>query len=667
MVMFSKILIANRGEIAVRIIRTARRMGIATVAVFSEADAKALHVRDADEAYAIGPAPAAQSYLRGEVILEVARRSGAQAIHPGYGFLSENAGFAEACAAAGVAFIGPPASAIRAMGSKAESKRLMVAAGVPTVPGYHGEAQDEATLAAEAERIGFPVLIKASAGGGGKGMRPVYAAEDFAAELAGARREALAAFGDDRVLIEKYLQRPRHVEVQVFGDTHGRVTHLHTRDCSVQRRHQKVLEEAPAPDLSDRLRAPLHEAAENAARAVGYTNAGTVEFVVEGEHAYFLEMNTRLQVEHPVTEMATGLDLVEWQLRVAAGEALPAHWPPPAQGHAVEVRIYAEEPEQDFRPAAGRLLKFGLYPPGLDQRFDAGFEAGDSVTTFYDPMLAKLIAWGPDRAAALTRLAEGLARLEIEGLGNNGRFLRRLVRHPALRAAELDTGFIARHAEGLLAPPEAAPERVLIAAAAGGLARAGHGMGEGARPCSPWASARGWRLQGEAEIVQLWDDGVAPRRVTLAWQGRGFRVAIGEGAPRAVAIGGKGEALALLEGDASEAFSHLDEADGCTIRMAGESWRLYRRDPYAPASEDAAGESRLSAPIPGRVVKLLVGVGDAVAKGQLLAVLEAMKTEIKVTAPRDGVVAHLGCAEGENIEEGVEILSLAMGETPQTL
>jgi len=655
--MFSKILIANRGEIAVRIIRTARRMGISTVAVFSEADALALHVREADEAYAIGPAPAAQSYLRGDAILEVARRSGARAVHPGYGFLSENADFAEACAAAGIAFIGPPASAIRAMGSKAESKRLMVAAGVPTVPGYHGEAQDEATLAAEAARIGFPVLIKASAGGGGKGMRPVYDPSDFAAELAGARREAKAAFGDDRVLIEKYLQRPRHVVVQVFGDSHGRVTHLHTRDCSVQRRHQKVLEEAPAPDLSDALRDALHRAAENAARAVGYTNAGTVEFVVEGEDAFFLEMNTRLQVEHPVTEMITGLDLVEWQMRVAAGEALPVSWPPPAEGHAMEVRVYAEEPEQDFRPAAGRLVKFWLDPLSQDQRFDPGFEAGDSVTTFYDPMLAKLIAWGPDRSAALIRLTDGLARLEIEGIGNNARFLRRLARHPALRAAELDTGFIARHADVLLAPPEAAPERVLLAAAAGEMAQARRNGGDLLWPCSPWAAITGWRLQGAAVTAGLWDDGVASRGVILAWQPAGFRVTVGDGAPRHIAIGGKGEHLTLVEGDASEAFSLTPEVDGCTLHMGGESWRLHRRDPLAPANEDAAGESWLSAPIPGRVVRLLVAVGDAVSRGQLLAVLEAMKTEIKMTAPRDGIIAHLGCSEGDSVEEGTEIAS----------
>ena len=661
MAMFEKILIANRGEIAVRIIRTARRMGIRTVAVFSEADATALHVRVADEANAIGPAPAAQSYLRGEVILDVARRSGAQAIHPGYGFLSENADFAESCAAAGIIFIGPPAAAIRAMGSKAESKRLMVAAGVPTVPGYHGEGQEAAALAAEAACIGYPVLIKASAGGGGKGMRPVHRPEDFATELAGARREALAAFGDERVLIEKYLQRPRHVEVQIFGDAQGRVTHLHTRDCAVQRRHQKVLEEAPAPDLSDALRTSLHAAAENAARAVGYTNAGTVEFVVEGEEAFFLEMNTRLQVEHPVTEMITGLDLVEWQLRVAAGEALPAAWPPPAQGHAMEVRLYAEEPEQDFRPATGRLRKFWLESPRDDLRFDTGFDAGDAVTTFYDPMLAKLIAWGSDRDAALRRLSQGLAQMDIEGVGNNARFLRRLARHPALRAGELDTGFIARHAAVLLAPPEPAPDCVLIAAAAGEMAQARANWGEMRWPCSPWAALTGWRLQGAAETVEIWDDGVAQHLVSLRWQPAGFSITVGDAQPRAVSIRAGDGGFALVEGNASQAFTLTPEADGCTIRMAGEAWRLHRRGAHVPQGADIASENRLSAPIPGRVVRLLVAVGDVVTKGQLLAVLEAMKTEIKILAPRDGVIAHLGCAEGENIEEGTDIAAFATG------
>jgi 3-methylcrotonyl-CoA carboxylase alpha subunit len=650
--MFHKLLIANRGEIAVRVIRTARRMGIAAVAVFSEADRNALHVRLADEAFFIGPAPARESYLRGDVILEAARRCGADAIHPGYGFLSENAEFAEACAEAGIAFIGPTPHAIRAMGSKAESKRLMVAAGVPTVPGYHGEAQDDAHLAAEAGRIGFPVLIKASAGGGGKGMRPVHEPGRFLEELHGARREALAAFGDDRVLIEKYLTRPRHVEVQVMGDTHGHITHLHTRDCSIQRRHQKVLEEAPAPALPDALRARLHAAAVNAARAVGYVNAGTVEFVVEGEEAYFLEMNTRLQVEHPVTEMITGLDLVEWQLRVAAGQALPSHWPPAPQGHAVEVRLYAEEPEQDFRPATGRLRRFGLESADAHLRFDTGFTAGDSVTAFYDPMLAKLIAWGEDRNAALARLAEALGEVEIEGVGNNARFLRRLARHEALRAAALDTGFIARHSEALLAPAEAAPPEALLAAALASLVPP-----EGA--ASPWEALGAWRLSGAAEVVSLWEDGVAARRVRLRLDGEGALAEVEGDAPRRVALRRMGADLALLEDGRLRGFALDTEGDCYRVRMAGEVIRLWRRGVHAPPAGEAASEDRLSAPIPGRVIQLMVDAGDQVQPGQVLAILEAMKTEIKLTAPRAGVVAHIGAKPGETVEEGTEIVTLA--------
>jgi 3-methylcrotonyl-CoA carboxylase alpha subunit len=625
--MFESLLIANRGEIACRIIRTARRMGIRTIAVFSEADAGAQHVLAADEAYPIGPAPAAESYLRADVILDVARRAGAGAVHPGYGFLSENAAFAEACAAAGIAFIGPTADAIRVMGSKAESKRLMVAAGVPTVPGYHGEAQDEALLATEAARIGFPVLIKASAGGGGKGMRPVLRAEDFAAELAGARREALAAFGDERVLLEKYLGRPRHVEVQVLGDHHGRIIHLHTRDCSVQRRHQKVLEEAPAPDLSDALRERLHQAAIGAAAAVGYRNAGTVEFIVEGEAAYFLEMNTRLQVEHPVTEMVTGLDLVEWQLRVAAGEALPEAFPPATHGHAVEVRLYAEDAAQDFRPSTGRLSRFSM-PGGV--RVDAGFAAGDLVSAFYDPMLAKMIAWGEDRDAALLRLAEALEAAELEGLASNLPFLRRLVRHPALRDMELDTGFIPRHAGALLAPRGAMPESLLAAALAWQARQPGP-------PPGPWQRGDGWRLQGEAAQDELWSDGVALHRLRIRRGPSGVR----------------------LDATASAAGARF-AADGeaVLVRRAGEAWRLVREDAHAPKAEAQADAGRLAAPIPGRLVQLLVAVGDVVAQGQLLAVMEAMKTELKFAAPFAGRVVQVPHAVGESIEEGRPLIVL---------
>ncbi|MBY0339080.1 MAG: biotin/lipoyl-binding protein [Acetobacteraceae bacterium] len=645
--MFRSLLIANRGEIARRVIRTARRLGLRTVAVFSDADASAPFVAEADEAHRLGPAPAAESYLRGDLILDIARQAGAEAIHPGYGFLSENAEFAEACAAAGIAFVGPPPAAIRAMGSKAESKRLMVAAGVPTVPGYHGEDQSDALLATEAARIGFPVLIKASAGGGGKGMRPVFDAAGFAAELAGARREAQAAFGDDRVLLEKYLQRPRHVEVQVFGDAHGRVTHLHTRDCSVQRRHQKVLEEAPAPALPDALRARLHRAAEDAARAVGYVNAGTVEFIVEGEEAYFLEMNTRLQVEHPVTELVAGLDLVEWQLRVAAGEALPAHWPPEPQGHAVEVRLYAEDAEHDFRPATGRLTR--LRWPG-EGRVDAGIEEGDAITPFYDPMIAKVIAWGEDRRAALRRLSAMLAATEAEGSVTNLGFLRRLVAHPALAALELDTGFIARHAAGLTGPAApSAPEAVLAAALAMLLA------GEDA--ASPWDRRDGFRLQGAAEAVMLLAEGPHRHRLTLRRRGAAVEAAFDGG-----------EALA---------FGFVATADQVTLRGADGAWRrialreatreravlasgtvFSRLDPLMPLAGEAAAEGRLASPIPGRVVQLLVAVGDSVAAGQTLVVVEAMKTEIKLTAPRDAVVAAVMCAPGDSVAEGVDLLRL---------
>ncbi len=624
--MFRTLLIANRGEIAARIARTARRLGIRTIAVFSDADAGALHVQAADEAHRLGPAPAAESYLRGDLILDVARRAGADAIHPGYGFLSENADFAEACAAAGIAFVGPAPQAIRAMGSKAESKRLMVAAGVPTVPGYHGAAQDDATLAAEAARIGFPVLIKASAGGGGKGMRPVWREEDFAAELAGARREALAAFGDDRVLLEKYLQRPRHVEVQVLGDAHGRIIHLHTRDCSVQRRHQKVLEEAPAPGLDAALREGLHQAAVNASRAVGYVNAGTVEFIVEGQQAFFLEMNTRLQVEHPVTEMVTGLDLVEWQLRIAAGQALPAQFPPAPTGHAVEVRLYAEDAAQDFRPSTGRIACFEV-PEAEGLRLDAGFQEGDSVTSFYDPMLAKLIAWGPDRPAALDRLAMALEETALEGFATNLPFLRRLVRHPALRAEELDTGFIARHAAALLAAPRPVPPGLLAAALA--LPQP--------PPDAPWARQDGFRLHGAAARTEAWGDGlqVSEHRVT------------------------RGPAGVMVDGAAPDAAGArlARRGDAVLAILPGEAWRL-RPVEALPRMAEGKDAGTLLAPIPGRLVQLLVAEGDRVAEGQLLAVMEAMKTELKFHAPIAGRVAATPHAEGDAVEEGEAILQL---------
>ncbi len=467
--MLGKILIANRGEIACRIIRTARRMGIATVAVYSAADRGALHVDTLADArsWPIGAAPARDSYLNIAAIVDAARASGAEAVHPGYGFLSENADFAEACAAAGLVFVGPPAAAIRAMGSKAAAKALMARAGVPVVPGYHGDEQDPGRLAEEARRIGFPVLIKASAGGGGRGMRVVNAPGEFHPALESAKREAAAAFGDERVLIEKYLERPRHIEVQVFADRHGNTVHIFDRDCSIQRRHQKVIEEAPAPGLDEKRRRAMGEAAVAAARAVGYAGAGTVEFIASADASgefYFIEMNTRLQVEHAVTEAVTGLDLVEWQLRVAAGEALPWHQQDLVRhGHAIEARLYAEDPERDFLPQTGTL--HGLrFPPPEVARVDTGVRQGDAVTPFYDPMIAKIVAWGEDRPAAVGRLRRALAETAILGLRTNLGFLARVAGQPEFAAGRVDTGFIERHREALLGPRGPAPDEALAAA-----------------------------------------------------------------------------------------------------------------------------------------------------------------------------------------------------------
>jgi 3-methylcrotonyl-CoA carboxylase alpha subunit len=653
--MFRTLLIANRGEIACRIIRTARRMGLRTVAVFSEADAHAQHVAMADEAHPIGPARAAESYLRIDRILAAARASRAEAIHPGYGFLSENAEFAEACAEAGIAFVGPPPAAIRAMGSKAESKRLMEQAGVPIVPGYHGEEQEEAHLAHQAARIGFPVLIKASAGGGGKGMRPVLRAEDFPAQLAGARREAKAAFGDDRVLLERYLQKPRHVEVQVFADTQGNTIHLHTRDCSVQRRHQKVLEEAPAPDLSPALRARLHEAAIAAARAVGYVSAGTVEFIVEGENAFFMEMNTRLQVEHPVTEMVTDLDLVEWQLRIAAGEPLPLREAPAPQGHSVEVRLYAEDPAQDFRPSTGPLRRFALPAPAPDLRIESGVVEGDAITPFYDPMIAKLVAWGPDRDAALARLGAALGECRIAGITSNLGFLQRLAAHPAMRAAELDTGFAARFATDLQPPPRPVPALALAAAALEAL------LPEAGAVTDPWERHDGWRLQGTGSQLLLLADGEARHRLHLTHASDGWRVAL-DGTETTLSGCRLDGALQVTLGGTVHRIPVLRDGDAIQLLLPEGAWILRLLDLHAPPGGEAAGQGRLSAPIPGRVVQVLVTEGESVARGQVLAVLEAMKTELRITAPADGIVAHVGCAAGETVEEGTEIVTLAAAE-----
>ncbi len=662
--MFDKILIANRGEIACRIARTCRRLGVRTVAVYSDADAQAQHVAACDEAWRLGPAPAAESYLNIERLLEVARQSGAQAIHPGYGFLSENAAFAEACERAGIVFIGPPAAAIRAMGSKSEAKALMAKAGVPLVPGYHGEDQDPARLAREAAAIGYPVLIKASAGGGGKGMRRVDRPEDFVAALASAKREAKAAFGDDRVLIERYLLTPRHIEVQVFADAHGNCVHLFERDCSIQRRHQKVLEEAPTPGMSAERRARMTAAAVAAARAIGYRGAGTVEFIADADGSfYFMEMNTRLQVEHPVTEMITGQDLVEWQLRVAAGEPLPlAQEQLTIRGHAIEARIYAEDPDNDFLPATGRIRHLRLPEVSAHVRIDTGVAQGDEVSVHYDPMIAKLIVWDADRAGALRRLRAALAEFQVVGSATNIAFLRRVAAHPAFAAGELDTQFIDRHRDALLPPRAAAPERVLAMAALAELLRIDAEARALARasgdPHSPWHATDGWMLnQDNHHRLQL-RDGERAVEVIAHYRPGGFLLELPGGALRARGELDAGGRLEVdLDGLRLSATVVRDGAD-LTLLCADGSYRLSLYDPLAAAMAEEVKEGGLAAPMPGTIVAVLAQAGQRVSEGQPLLVLEAMKMEYTIAAPYDGLVESVHYAVGEQVSEGVELLSL---------
>jgi len=661
--LFSKILIANRGEIACRVIRTARRLGIATVAVYSEADRAALYVDLADEAWPIGPPPARDSYLNIGAILDVARNSGAEAVHPGYGFLSENAEFAEACAAAGVVFIGPPASAIRAMGSKAAARALMQRSGVPLVPGYHGEDQDPARLLDEAERIGFPVLIKAVAGGGGRGMRVVAGAAEFAAVLTGAKREAAGAFGDDRMLIEKYLLQPRHIEFQMFADSHGNTIHLFERDCSIQRRHQKVLEEAPAPGLDAKRRTAMGKAAVAAVRAVGYVGAGTVEFITDLDGFYFIEMNTRLQVEHPITEMVTGLDLVEWQFRVAAGEALPLDQRDlQLRGHAIEARVYAEDPDRGFLPQTGALHEL-RFPPIDIARVDTGVRRGDRVTPFYDPMIAKIIVWGEDRQAALERLRRALAETALLGVVTNLGLLVRIASHPQFAAGAVDTGFIERHRHALLPGRRPAPNAALaIAAVARLLARASAGTAAAARsgdPNSPWARSDGWRLSGESHQELVFRDGAEKRTVIAIARAGDWLLRLGDETICAFGERRPDGALTVVLDGVRGRFTVLDHGSETVAFLAGESWRLVEIDPLAVHESNEPGAGRLTAPMPGRVTQLLVGAGDAVRRGEPMMIIEAMKMEHTVAAPVDGTVEAVRFAVGDLVEEGAELITLA--------
>ena len=664
--MFASVLIANRGEIACRIIRTARRLGVRSVAIYSDADANAMHVRLADSAYRVGGASARESYLNIEAILDAARRAGAPAIHPGYGFLSENAEFAEACAGAGIAFVGPPPEAIRAMGSKIGAKRLMERAGVPIVPGYHGDSQEDAALGRAAESIGYPILIKASAGGGGKGMRVANGADELPAALAAARREALKAFGDDRILLERYLIEPRHIEMQVFADAHGNCIHLNERDCSIQRRHQKIIEEAPAPGMTAQWRAAMGEAAIRAARSVGYVGAGTVEFIASGGDFFFMEMNTRLQVEHPVTELITGVDLVEWQLRIAAGERLPATQQEVApRAHAIEARIYAEDPARDFVPSTG-IIEHLRWPAAQDAaaaatRIDTGVAAGDEITIHYDPMIAKLIVSGADRAAAIRRLQHALAGCEIAGVTTNLALLQAIASHPGFSAGQVHTGFIVRHeAELLRAPDAAAHDRLAALAVAGWLLRHGRDPSR-----SAWTATDGWQLNLPANVeLHLID---AERRVAVVAHcaDQGWRIVVqSDTAARTFSVSGRlhedRRLDARIDGE-SIAASWLELEDSILAFAAGSSVRLQWDEHARDVERDAHGGG-LRSPMPGQVLQVLTNVGAAVKRGQPLMIVEAMKMEHTIVAPADGTVEAILHAAGDRVAEGAQLLKLSSAQ-----
>jgi len=660
---FRKILIANRGEIACRVITAARDMGIRTVAVYSDADRDARHVALADEARRIGPPEARASYLNAEAILAAARDTGAEAIHPGYGFLSENEGFAAACAKAGIVFIGPSPEAIAAMGDKSAAKRLMEKAGVPLVPGYHGEMQDPAILQKEADKIGYPVLIKASAGGGGKGMRIVAEAKGFPAALESAKREAKASFGDERVLVERYLERPRHIEVQVFGDTQGNVVYLFERDCSVQRRHQKVLEEAPAPGLSEKRRTEMGQTAVAAAKSIRYTGAGTVEFIAGQDGTfYFMEMNTRLQVEHPVTELITGIDLVKLQFAIAAGDPIPFRQDQiQIRGHAIEARIYAENPAKGFLPSTGTLrhLRAPEDLPG-QVRVDTGVRQGDAITPHYDPMIAKLVVWGEDRAIALGRMRAALAAYEIVGVSTNVEFLSRVVAGKAFSSADLDTGLIER-CRAELFPEDAGPDDLDFAAAAlaelrSELAQAATSAGISADPHSPWNIVDGWRLNLGSHHELVFADGERNYPVQIHFTSAGLKFS----------RDGQAQSFAGQEEDGMLQVTLGNATFRVRAVRDGAHWHLFRDGKHrvlalqsaqtAPEPDSAIGT--LAAPMPGKVLQVLVQQGATVAKGAPLVILEAMKMEHTIAAPRDGRVAEIHFKAGEQVNEGVELLRL---------
>jgi 3-methylcrotonyl-CoA carboxylase alpha subunit len=651
---FRTLLIANRGEIAVRVIRTARAMGLRTVAVYSEADRGAMHVAMADEAVLLGPARARDSYLNIERVIEAARQTGAEAVHPGYGFLSENAGFATACLDAGLVFVGPTAEMMTAMGSKSGSKALMEKAGVPLVPGYHGEAQDEATLAKAADKIGFPLLVKASAGGGGRGMRVVRSAAELAGAIVSAKREAKAAFGDDRMLIEKYVDNPRHIEVQIIGDSHGNLLSLFERECTLQRRHQKVIEEAPSPTLDPTRREAVCAAARKAAAAVNYVGAGTIEFVSDGKEVSFIEMNTRLQVEHPVTELVTGIDLVEWQLRVAFGEALPLKQDQiRLNGHAIEARVYAENPAKNFMPSVGQIRTWRLPEPSHGLRIDAGYRAGDAASPYYDAMLAKMIAWAPTRQAAIERLNRGLEQTDVRGIVTNIPFLSALVTHPSVAANTIDTGFIERELKTLAPAPPAAGDLELCAAVAAVLGEEQKAALAEAK--SPWQTF-GWMPVGRRQREFTFRQGqVALQMATLRY---------GNG-PSTISIGEREFAFATTMTDDDTFDLTLDgmksrivavvEGHELYLRTRNGRFELHWVDPFGGETEEQVGEDRIVAPLPGTVVALLAEEGATLEKGAPILTLEVMKMEQTLRAPFAGVLKAIKCKVGDIVQEGVEL------------
>ncbi len=655
--MLESVLIANRGEIACRVIRTARRLGLRTIAVYSEADRGALHTRLADVAVPVGPAAARESYLDVERILEAARATGAQSVHPGYGFLSENAGFARACRDAGIVFVGPPVEAILRMGSKSEARRLMAAAGVPVLPGYDGDEQTTERLEAESQRLGWPLLIKPTAGGGGKGMRVVRSAAEFSEALAGARREASKSFGDERVLLERFVEKGRHVEIQVFADSHGGAVHLFERDCSLQRRHQKVIEEAPAPHLDEATRSVMGEAAVAAARAVGYAGAGTVEFLYDGRQFYFLEMNTRLQVEHPVTEMITGLDLVEWQLSIASGEPLPlGQQAIRRNGHAVEARLYAEDPERGFLPSTGRLARL-RFPEGTARvRIDSGVREGDEVTVHYDPMLAKIVAWAPDRAAALETLRDALEHTEVEGVRTNARFLWEILGAEPVRAGDVSTRLLEQALQPVGETEAERTEAWLVAAASLSGTPAAPSP-DPVQPQSPWVTDAGFRLNGAPTLRLPLELGGERHWLRVARRRDGLEVG----------LAGRTHTVALLPGpgggwagniDGRPLVARVEQGPASTI-VRRQCLRFeFREDTGAEHHNSAEHEGHLRAPMPGHVLDLRAEPGATVEAGAVLVVLEAMKMEHSLAAPWAGTVKSVLVKPGDRVEEGADLVML---------